>query len=68
MEATSPLGEDEHRALAAEVRARGVAPVALDLGVPRSSLAAVLARVARSGTEALVAHRLAGRRARTETP
>lgn len=62
MRTKNPLDEAEHIALVRETRARGVAPVARELGVPRTSLAAVLARVARAGTEAVVALRIAERR------
>ena len=55
------LDDTARAALAREVARRGLAPVARDLGLARSTLASVLARVARPGTEAIVAMQLARR-------
>lgn len=52
------LGETELASLLAAVKARGANAVAKELNVPRTSIVAVLARVARRSTETAVACRL----------
>lgn len=57
------LTEEQRASLGREVRERNLTIVAREIDVHRASLAAVLTGTAREGTEALVAQRLAERRA-----
>src|SRR5262249_49094748 len=61
MHTLSLLDDQKRAALAREVQARGLAPVARELRIARSTLASVLARSAREATETMVALRLAER-------